>query len=198
MTYILQLNARARFVAESFLTPVRHFLFLFATPCSPCLVRLIHLHFALCCSQVSVPGLGAALHRTFPKIPIRSETFTTNPPSWMDSGLLLPVRKDERPCLVSHPRQPSLRKVGLLSVSMLPFNLRARSSRSQHLRRHLYHKMVVSLRVPLHRHLFSIVNTLKTCCSCFVRDNLCFSGKSYGLRFPTCSESASFLSTLDR
>ena len=171
MTYVLQLNARARFVAESFLTPVRHFLFLFATPCSSYLVRLIHLHRALCCSKVSVSGLGAALHRRFPKIPIRSETFTTNHLPWTDSGLLT-VRKDERSCLVPHLRQPFQRKVGLLGVSMLSFNTCARSSRNQHLCRHLYHETVVSLHLPLHCHLLSILNTLITCCPCFVRDYL--------------------------
>jgi actin related protein 2/3 complex subunit 4 len=56
----LQLNARARFVAESFLTPVRPFPSLFVIPYSSNLVRLIQLHVALCCSKVSVSGLGAA------------------------------------------------------------------------------------------------------------------------------------------
>jgi len=177
MTYTLQLNARARFVAESFLTPVRPFLFLFATTYSSHLVRLITLHRAPCCFKVSVSGLGAALHRRFPKIPIRSETFTTSPLPWMDIELL-PVKKDERFCLVPHLRQPSLQKVGLLGVSTLSFNPRARSSRNQHLRRHLYNETVAmpsssfALTSSLHPQYLDIVFLFR-----FVRDTLLLLGK---------------------
>jgi hypothetical protein len=34
----------------------------------------------VCYSKASVSGFGAALHRRFPKIPIRPETITTSPP----------------------------------------------------------------------------------------------------------------------
>lgn len=146
MTYILQLNARARFVAESFLTPVRHFLFLFATPRSPYLVRLIHLHAALCCCKVSVSGLGAALHRIFPKIPIRAETFTTNPPTYRTLNFYHSKRTNAS-CLGPHLRRPSLQKACLLGVSMLSFNTCARSSCYRHLYRHLYHETVVCSRL---------------------------------------------------
>lgn len=183
MTYTFQLNARARFVAESFLTPVRPFCFLFAMSYSSYLVRLIQLHVALCSSKVSVSGLGAALHRRFPKIPIRSETITTSPLSWTDTTLL-PVKKDERSCLVPHLRPISLRKAGLLGVSMLSFTC-ARSTRNQHLHRHLYHETVVYLRLPLHFRLLSTLDTLITCCSCSVRDTLCCTENTQWVQTPS-------------
>ena len=196
MTYTLQLNARARFVAESFLTPVRPFRSLFVFLYSRYLVRLILLHVALCCSKVSVSGLGAALHRRFPKIPIRPETITTSPLPWMDL-VLLPVKKDERCCLVTHLRPTFLRKLGLLGVSMLSFTSCARSTRNRHLYRNLYHETVVYLRLPLHYHFLSILdNVLFLSCSRTVRDTLCCIGNTHGSKLLRCSKNTSFLSML--